>query len=58
MYTQVQKDMTFGTLALQVYTWMTSSKGIKPNDETVSVYSLSLYNLEQNKIFSITNSIA
>ena len=57
MYTKVLQMMTFGTLALQIYVYMISVKGIKPNDETVSVCSLSLYNFDQNKSFNINNSI-
>ena len=49
--------MTFDALALEMHVWKTIAKGIKPNYETVSVYSLPLYNLEQNKIFSMNNSI-
>ena len=57
MYTEVPKMMTFSTLALQIHVWTISAKGIKPNNETVSVYSLPLYNLQQNKSFSIHNTI-
>ena len=57
MYTKVPKMMAFGALALQIHVWMISAKGIKLNDKTVSVYSLPLYNLEQNKSFSRNNSI-
>ena len=32
-------------------------KGIRPNNETVPVYSLSLYNSDQNKRFIMKNSI-
>ena len=34
---------------------MISAKGMKPNDKTVSVYWLPLYNLEQNKSFSMNH---
>ena len=34
-----------------------SATGIKPNNETVLVYSPPLYNLEKNKSFSMDNSI-
>ena len=47
--------MTFGLLALWIYVWMTSAKGIKPNDKTVPVHSLSLLNFDLNKNFSMTS---
>ena len=56
MYTKVPKMMTFGTLALRIHVWTFSPKGTKPNDKTVSLYSLSLYNLGQNKSLSMNNS--
>ena len=40
-----------------MYALMISAKGIKPNDETVSVYSLLLYNFGQNKSFNKEYSI-
>ena len=55
MYTTVTKMKTSSTLALWIHVWMISAEGIKPNDETASVYSLPLYNLEQNKNFSMNN---
>ena len=51
MYTKVPKMTTFGVLAIMIHVWMISAKGIKLNDKTVSVYSLSLYNFDQNKSF-------
>ena len=44
-----------GTLTLQIHVWMISAEGIKPNGETVLVYSLSLYNFDQNKSFNVDN---
>ena len=39
MYTKVPQMMTSGTLALEIHVWMISTKGIKPNNKAVSVYS-------------------
>ena len=49
MYIKVLKMMAFGTLVLQVHVWMISAKGMKHNDKQVSVHSLPLHNLEQNR---------
>ena len=49
--------MSFSALALMIDAWMISAKGIKPNDKTVSVYSLSMYNFDQNKSFNKEYSI-
>ena len=57
MYTEVPKITTLSALALQIHVWMVSTKGLKPNDKTVPVYLLSLYTFEQNKSFSMENSI-
>ena len=35
-----------------IHIWMISAKGIKPNDKTLPMYSLSLYNFDQNIRFS------
>ena len=57
MYTKVPKMMTFSALALWILVQTISAKGIKPNNETVSLYSLPLYNLEQNKSLSMNSAI-
>ena len=52
MYTEVVENDDF-----KIRVWMISAKAIKPNNETMSVYSLTLYNFEKNKSFSMNNSI-
>ena len=36
---------------------MISGKGIKPNNEILPLYSLSLYNFDQNKSFNMDHSL-
>ena len=55
MYTKVPKMVTFSALTLWTHVQMTSTKGIKPNDETVPMYSLPLYNFDQNISVKIQN---
>ena len=57
MYIKVPKIKTYSTLALWIHVLTISDQRIKPNNETMLVYSLPLYNLEQNKSFNMTNSI-